>query len=77
MLGGGEKAGEPDVGNPLNGGIRVLRGIISIGVGEVVWRFDRAVSGAGLGEPVCSEDWKSLYEMTSGQTKVTTSYDRE
>ena len=69
MPGGCEKTGEFDVGNPPNGNIQVLRGVISIGVGEVVWRFDRAVSGAGLGEPVCSEDWKSLYEMTSGQTK--------
>ena len=75
--GGGERTRELNVDNPLNGSMQVLRGVIGIDVGEVVCQFDRVVSAARLNEAVRSEDWKPLYEVISGQTKVITSYSRE
>ena len=73
--GGSGKTGELGPVNPLNGGMQVPGGFI-IDVGEEVWRFDRVVSGVGLNEAACSGYWKSFGETMSGESKMTTAYNR-
>ena len=68
--GGGEIGRELDLRNTLDGGVQVLRGAISVDVGEPVRWFDGVVSGAGSGGIVYVGNWGSLLEVVPDESKV-------